>query len=178
MSDWRAHLAAMFGALAQDTHIRINTLVTTMYNIDPSITGPYRTFLPIALQGVALFAVYRIFRWMHTRSARKSSPVASGNKVTTSKDITGVTLHQALDANRNRDPGAWTPEKFDYPEITPYPDALVDIRPIPYRPFRWGEYQCVPLSCSRCVQGRISVRMEPKQCNFARFAELERCRPH
>lgn len=39
---------------------------------------------------------------------------------------------------------AWTPEKFDYPDITPCADALVDIKPILYRPFRWGEYQCVP----------------------------------
>ncbi|KAG6333198.1 hypothetical protein ID866_5889 [Astraeus odoratus] len=34
----------------------------------------------------------------------------------------------------------WTPQKFAYPHITPCTDALRDVKPIPYRPFRWGQY--------------------------------------
>ncbi|KAG6375107.1 hypothetical protein JVT61DRAFT_3893, partial [Boletus reticuloceps] len=29
---------------------------------------------------------------------------------------------------------------FDYPEVTPCAFELKDMRPVPYRPFRWGEY--------------------------------------
>ncbi|KIK80278.1 hypothetical protein PAXRUDRAFT_833621 [Paxillus rubicundulus Ve08.2h10] len=37
-------------------------------------------------------------------------------------------------------PTVWTPEAFEYPDITPCPYALHDVKPVPYRPFRWGEY--------------------------------------
>ncbi|KAJ8589892.1 hypothetical protein M405DRAFT_191594 [Rhizopogon salebrosus TDB-379] len=42
--------------------------------------------------------------------------------------------------NKHRESGEWTAEEFDYPEIEPCPFALRDVRPVPYRPFRWGEY--------------------------------------
>jgi len=149
MNDWRAHLTAM---------LTRNTRAGTGTNTDHSAPGLYRTF---ALQGIAIFMIYIIFRCRGTWSSRKPSSGPKGHEVTASKDVT------ASDANKHRDPGsgctlflgglmisvitachvslAWTPEKFDYPEITPCTDALVDIKPILYRPFRWGEYQCVPL---------------------------------
>ncbi|KDQ64983.1 hypothetical protein JAAARDRAFT_111140, partial [Jaapia argillacea MUCL 33604] len=34
----------------------------------------------------------------------------------------------------------WTPVQFTYPSFEPCPDQLKDVKPIPYRPFRWGQY--------------------------------------
>ncbi|PFH52551.1 hypothetical protein AMATHDRAFT_74037 [Amanita thiersii Skay4041] len=34
----------------------------------------------------------------------------------------------------------WSPVHFTYPKITPCIEKLADIKPIPYRPFRWGPY--------------------------------------
>ncbi|KIK54329.1 hypothetical protein GYMLUDRAFT_88154 [Collybiopsis luxurians FD-317 M1] len=35
--------------------------------------------------------------------------------------------------------GHWIPISFSYPQVIPSPDPM-DLKPIPYRPFRWGEY--------------------------------------
>jgi hypothetical protein len=35
----------------------------------------------------------------------------------------------------------WIPVKFRYPEIEPCAQALSEVKPIPYRPFRWGAYK-------------------------------------
>ena len=37
----------------------------------------------------------------------------------------------------------WTPAAFEYPRIEPRRGPLDTVKPIPYRPFKWGEYQCV-----------------------------------
>ena len=37
----------------------------------------------------------------------------------------------------------WRPVAFCYPSIEACPHSLTDMKPIPYRPFRWGAYQCV-----------------------------------
>ncbi|KAL4064293.1 hypothetical protein V8B97DRAFT_1319942 [Scleroderma yunnanense] len=93
---------------------------------------------------------------MHMRSIRKSSPVASRNsKVTASKSTIDVTVYEALNVNKNRDAGAWTPEKFDYPEITPYPNALVDIKPIPT--LQMGRISVHLFLCSRVTMGIRSM---------------------
>ncbi|KAN0101099.1 Protein of unknown function (DUF3445) domain containing protein [Tylopilus felleus] len=34
----------------------------------------------------------------------------------------------------------WTPVAFKYREVTPCPLPISDVKPVPYRPFRWGEY--------------------------------------
>ncbi|EMD40976.1 hypothetical protein CERSUDRAFT_111549 [Gelatoporia subvermispora B] len=39
-----------------------------------------------------------------------------------------------------RPAGEWTPVAFDYPRVEPFQGDLSSVRPIPYRPFRWGEY--------------------------------------
>ncbi|KAI0723515.1 hypothetical protein C8Q76DRAFT_398233 [Earliella scabrosa] len=41
---------------------------------------------------------------------------------------------------KERSPGEWTPVKFDYPRIEPSTEHFSTLRPIPYRPFKWGEY--------------------------------------
>ena len=35
------------------------------------------------------------------------------------------------------------PVDFEYPRVEPWRGDLEKVRPIPYRPFKWGEYQCV-----------------------------------
>lgn len=35
----------------------------------------------------------------------------------------------------------WEPIAFDFPSIKPFEGNILDIKPIPYRPFKGGEYQ-------------------------------------
>ncbi|KZT12648.1 uncharacterized protein LAESUDRAFT_640177 [Laetiporus sulphureus 93-53] len=41
---------------------------------------------------------------------------------------------------QEREPGVWHPVEFDYPAIEPFEGDIMTLKPIPYRPFRWGEY--------------------------------------
>lgn len=50
------------------------------------------------------------------------------------------TSSNAVDINEERVPGEWTPRVFQYPPVPPCPLDLPDIKPILYRPFRWGQY--------------------------------------
>lgn len=34
----------------------------------------------------------------------------------------------------------WLPVEFNYPNVEPCLDDLGGVKPIPYRPFKWGEY--------------------------------------
>ena len=38
----------------------------------------------------------------------------------------------------------WEAVKFDYPKFEPNTTPLEEIKPPPYRPFRWGKYKYVP----------------------------------
>ncbi|KAM6495690.1 Protein of unknown function (DUF3445) domain containing protein [Amanita muscaria] len=49
-------------------------------------------------------------------------------------------LGEAKKKAKDRSSGEWTPIDFKYPAITPCNMELADIKPIPYRPFRWGPY--------------------------------------
>ncbi|KAK0467850.1 uncharacterized protein EV420DRAFT_1501598 [Desarmillaria tabescens] len=44
------------------------------------------------------------------------------------------------DIKVERAPGEWTPKEFRYPDFPSCSRSLSDIKPIPYRPFRWGQY--------------------------------------
>ncbi|KAI0775471.1 hypothetical protein BC629DRAFT_1638009 [Irpex lacteus] len=43
-------------------------------------------------------------------------------------------------ASQQREPGEWNPVSFDYPTVAVCADEPGSIKPIPYRPFKWGEY--------------------------------------
>ncbi|KAH9843744.1 uncharacterized protein C8Q71DRAFT_719459 [Rhodofomes roseus] len=43
-------------------------------------------------------------------------------------------------ASQDREPGEWSPVAFDYPAIEPFNEDIMNVKPIPYRPFKWGEY--------------------------------------
>ncbi|KAI0346975.1 hypothetical protein BDW22DRAFT_482216 [Trametopsis cervina] len=47
---------------------------------------------------------------------------------------------KAQEAGEDTD-GAWTPVAFDYPRVEPCPTDPLTLKPIPYRPFKWGEYR-------------------------------------
>ena len=35
----------------------------------------------------------------------------------------------------------WTPVAFEYPRFAPCENHFSTLKPIPYRPFKWGDYQ-------------------------------------
>ncbi|OSD01781.1 hypothetical protein PYCCODRAFT_472517 [Trametes coccinea BRFM310] len=41
---------------------------------------------------------------------------------------------------KDREPGEWTPVAFDYPRLEPHKEHFSNVKPIPYRPFKWGDY--------------------------------------
>ncbi|KZT74535.1 hypothetical protein DAEQUDRAFT_734812 [Daedalea quercina L-15889] len=43
-------------------------------------------------------------------------------------------------STQDREPGEWSPVKFDYPHVKPFEEDILNVKPIPYRPFKWGEY--------------------------------------
>ncbi|KAI0334912.1 hypothetical protein GY45DRAFT_1367349 [Cubamyces sp. BRFM 1775] len=42
--------------------------------------------------------------------------------------------------DKDRAPGEWTPVQFDYPHLEPSKEHFSNVKPIPYRPFKWGDY--------------------------------------
>ncbi|KAK0206070.1 hypothetical protein DFS33DRAFT_1312070 [Desarmillaria ectypa] len=52
----------------------------------------------------------------------------------------GSSSQLMLDTKEERAPGEWTPKQFQYPDFPSCSLSLSDIKPIPYRPFRWGQY--------------------------------------
>jgi hypothetical protein len=111
----------------------------------------FRTLGPlpsILLAAAAIFLTYSL-----VQSRKRSSNVAHTSSVT-EKD---------RNVNRNREPGDWIAEEFNYPEIDPCPFPLMDVRPVPYRPFRYGEYQIT-----------MGIRTMP----WSEWIELDSTYPH
>ncbi|KAF9224330.1 hypothetical protein BS17DRAFT_779645 [Gyrodon lividus] len=92
-------------------------------------TTLFRTLLPIILPGLALLTTYKVLDWTRSRTSAKARNTTVVSDAANDKD-----------ANKYREHGTWTPQRFGYPEITPCPHELKDVKPVPYRPFRWGEY--------------------------------------
>ncbi len=122
-----------------------------------------------AFAGFSLIAVLRRF------SSAKSTTLPVGGPG--AKSI--QTEEKSLSASQQRDPGGthsptfssfcfhrqsmvktpscqltyileWNPVSFDYPTVAACADEPGNIMPIPYRPFKWGEYQCVSPSLALC----------------------------
>ncbi|KAI0772524.1 hypothetical protein BD413DRAFT_45757 [Trametes elegans] len=43
-------------------------------------------------------------------------------------------------SEKDRQPGDWDPVHFDYPRLDPSEEHFSNVKPIPYRPFKWGDY--------------------------------------
>ncbi|KAI8984978.1 hypothetical protein BD414DRAFT_462851 [Trametes punicea] len=41
---------------------------------------------------------------------------------------------------KDRTPGEWIPTAFDYPRFEPCTEDFSNVKPLPYRPFKWGDY--------------------------------------
>ncbi|KAF8640018.1 hypothetical protein AX17_001262 [Amanita inopinata Kibby_2008] len=64
----------------------------------------------------------------------------SFNLDTTMLSLKGGSNDSTHKMNKDRPFGKWKPVQFTYPAITPRLEKMAEIKPIPYRPFRWGPY--------------------------------------
>ncbi|EGO01567.1 hypothetical protein SERLA73DRAFT_176926 [Serpula lacrymans var. lacrymans S7.3] len=101
-------------------------------------------WVPCNSDGLALVAIGGLLLGLFAfkrYSARRKQPVSTEADLSKKRRFGAPEEVQVQkDLNKFREPGEWTPQTFDYPSITPCPHPLSDIRPVPYRPFRWGEY--------------------------------------
>ncbi|KAG1847507.1 hypothetical protein DFJ58DRAFT_797559 [Suillus subalutaceus] len=111
----------------------------------------FRTLGPLPSILLAAAAIFLTYSFVQSR--RRSSNVVHTSRVT-EKD---------RNVNKNREPGDWIAEEFNYPEIDPCPFPLNDVRPVPYRPFRYGEYQIT-----------MGIRTMP----WSEWIELDSTYPH
>ncbi|CAL1717362.1 unnamed protein product [Somion occarium] len=68
---------------------------------------------------------------VYVRLTKKDSPLKGD-----------VTVHSnSSDSSKPERPaGQWLPVQFDYPQVQPCAEDPLTLKPIPYRPFKWGEY--------------------------------------
>ncbi|KAF8558951.1 hypothetical protein OG21DRAFT_1453987 [Imleria badia] len=89
-----------------------------------------RTLLHTILHGLVLLVALRVLKWTWTKAHSEPSNATLLKPDATKGDA----------ENKNREHGEWTPQRFDYPEVTSCAFKLKNMKPVPYRPFRWGEY--------------------------------------
>lgn len=92
----------------------------------------FRALGPLPSILLTAAAIFLTYRFVQSRKSRATSSNAAHASPVTEKDEK---------VNKNRELGDWFAEEFDYPEIDPCPFPLKDVRPVPYRAFRYGEYQ-------------------------------------
>lgn len=97
----------------------------------PGLAEHWHAVVAALLVCVAALAVRRR-RGADTRAGRLDGPrAASAERGTAAK---------APRTPEPREPGEWTPVAFAYPHVAPCPDDVATLKPVPYRPFKWGEY--------------------------------------
>jgi len=96
------------------------------------LTSKYLVLFFTAL--VTLIVV--IVRWHSDRGNRGSPPSTTPPFANPTSEKTGVESN----GNKDRRPGDWTPVDFAYPLVTPVAEALDQITPRPYRPYKPGRY--------------------------------------
>ncbi|KAL0579645.1 hypothetical protein V5O48_002341 [Marasmius crinis-equi] len=92
-------------------------------------------FAPVRLTSkdsgaVILVALSSLFL-LYLQRLLSTKPTTKQDSKPSAKDLT---------INADREWGDWAPVSFSYPEIPSYTEKLSEIKPIPYRPFRWGQY--------------------------------------
>ncbi|KAH7931382.1 hypothetical protein BV22DRAFT_1027620 [Leucogyrophana mollusca] len=125
-----SYLAALNTRLeALDVHLLAGTPRRTI-----TLETPLSRMIAFAvLQGVVAFIAF----WFWPRNKGAEGEKSSG---THEKSSSNSDSEKDRDVNKGRELGEWTPQHFTYPPITPCPYPLEEVRPVPYRPFRWGEY--------------------------------------
>ncbi|KAI0772546.1 hypothetical protein BD413DRAFT_46218 [Trametes elegans] len=53
---------------------------------------------------------------------------------------TKPTAHSTKTSEKDKQPGEWVPVDFEYPRLEPSKEHFSTVKPIPYRPFKWGDY--------------------------------------
>ncbi|KAF9807489.1 hypothetical protein IEO21_08185 [Rhodonia placenta] len=93
-----------------------------------------------ALAASALVAVLALLI-RRLRSANRATHAGSNLNRSTDFKLGAVAAASASGArDAQREPGEWIPVQFDYPRVEPETADISTVKPIPYRPFRWGEY--------------------------------------
>ncbi|KAI0092520.1 hypothetical protein BDY19DRAFT_990236 [Irpex rosettiformis] len=92
-----------------------------------------------AFAGLGLFAIYRRYNSSSSTSSSDSVKVSTGAEAPSSTKP-ALAARSSISPQQH-EPGEWKPVQFDYPTIVPSADDPRNIRPVPYRPFKWGEYQ-------------------------------------
>ncbi|PPQ66283.1 hypothetical protein CVT26_010967 [Gymnopilus dilepis] len=95
-------------------------------------------FTAVLLLGLSVaFAVFKLWSnlWLFGSGRLEGAP---GVKASSKESVEGSDVD--VDLNKGREPGEWNPVKFNYPSVEPSPYRISEIKPIPYRPFRWGAY--------------------------------------
>lgn len=90
----------------------------------------FRAMGPLLSILLAAAAIFLMYNFVQSRRSRSSNAAHVSPVTETDRKV-----------NKNREPGDWFAEEFVYPDIDPCPFPLKDVRPVPYRPFRYGEYQ-------------------------------------
>ncbi|KAK1219245.1 hypothetical protein PQX77_018052 [Marasmius sp. AFHP31] len=85
---------------------------------------------------VALLVASTAFLLFYYARLRKSRP----SSTTSTEGGSKARVDKPTNANANREWGEWKPVNFSYPEFPACTENLSDVKPIPYRPFRWGQY--------------------------------------
>ncbi|KAF8803724.1 hypothetical protein BYT27DRAFT_7109166 [Phlegmacium glaucopus] len=98
-------------------------------------SGPIDILMSLFLLGITTVFVLTVFR---KSLMFKSSTINNGSQQV---EKNGTTPNPAK-IKKDRPFGEWNPVAFRYPsiEIEACPHPLKDVKPIPYRPFRWGAY--------------------------------------
>lgn len=118
------------------------------------VVKPFRAMGPLPSVLLTVAAIVLAYNFIQSRKRRVTTSNVAHTSPVTEKD--GKT-------NKNREPGGWIAEEFDYPEIDPCSFPLMDVRPVPYRPFRYGEYQIT-----------MGIRTMP----WSEWIELDSTYPH
>lgn len=90
----------------------------------------FRAMGPLLSILLAAAAIFLMYNFVQSRRSRSSNAAHVSPVTETDRKV-----------NKNREPGDWLAEEFVYPDIDPCPFPLKDVRPVPYRAFRYGEYQ-------------------------------------
>lgn len=91
--------------------------------------------LACVLGSLGLLEIYK--RRNISKSPQLSIRVQNGTS-TTKEALVSPTEKSPL--SPQREPGEWDAVAFNYPSVEPCTDEPHNIKPIPHRPFKWGEY--------------------------------------
>ncbi|KAG8218335.1 hypothetical protein J3R82DRAFT_3950 [Butyriboletus roseoflavus] len=129
-----------------------------------------RTLLHTVLHGLVLLVFLMVLKRMWTKAGSKPSNTLFKPDTTTGEAD-----------NKNQ----WTPQRFDYPEVTPCAFELKNLKPVPYRPFRWGQYhvtmgirampwsEWIELDSTYSIYQRVrSFRLRTRERNVVRVLPL------